>query len=199
MIDELKALNDTFYEIFNDLKKARPALMGCDAAFLSIAHKITEQYELEYRLLDLKCRVATEQEIAKLEARYERQVPQRWRTRFFHRRRQNYAMTLTDVEADEEAKQYYTDFMKRIDELAAQMQRLDGQATDGEQASNEIDGEWEIVEEAPKEEKAPENVAAGSEMAAQEASAESAQSEEAPKEEEEPKKKSKRRKGKGKG
>ena len=108
-------------------------------------------------------------------------------------------MTLTDVEADEEAKQYYTDFMKRIDELAAQMQQLDGQATDGEQAANEIDGEWEIVEEAPKAEKAPENVAAGSETAPQEASAESAQSEEAPKEEEEPKKKSKRRKGKGRG
>lgn len=128
--------------------------MGCDAAFLSIAHKITEQYELEYRLLDLKCRVATEQEIAKLEARYDRQVPQRWRTRFFHRRRQNYAMTLTDVEADEEAKQYYTDFMKRIDELAAQMQ-LGEQSTDDEQASDEIDGEWEIVEEAPKEEEEP--------------------------------------------
>lgn len=100
-------------------------------------------------------------------------------------------MTLTDVEADEEAKKYYTDFMKRIDALAVQMQ-LDGRATDGEQASDELDGEWEIVgEEAPKEEKAPENVAASSEDPPQEASAESAQSEEAPKE------KQRKRKGGG--
>ncbi len=133
MIQELRDLNDTFYQIFEELKEAKPALEGCDAAFISIAQKITEQYELEYKLLDLKHRVETEQEIAKLEARYDRLVPQRWRTRFLHRRKQNYVATLVDFEANEEAENFYAECEARLAEIAAQ--RL------AENAENAQDGQ----------------------------------------------------------
>lgn len=136
MIDELRELNDTFYKIFDDLKEARPSLSGCDEAFTSMAQKILAQYELEYKMLDLKCRVESEREIAKLEARYDRLVPQRWRSRFFHRRKQNYAATLIDIEANEEAERFFAECEARL-AAEAEKRLSDCQAEAEEQAESE--------------------------------------------------------------
>ncbi len=51
MIEDLEQLNKKYYKIFEELKEARPSLSNCDAAFLSIVQKITEQYEGEYNQL----------------------------------------------------------------------------------------------------------------------------------------------------
>lgn len=144
MIKEIKQLNDTFYQIFDDLKEAKPCFTGFDEAYISFAKKILEQYELEYKLLDLKCRVETEREIAKLEARYDRLVPQRWRQRFllfFKRRKQNYAATLIDIEANQKAAEFFSECEQKLAEQAAK------QLT-AEQAQAELDEEFEIIDDA---------------------------------------------------
>ncbi len=144
MIKELKQLNDTFYKIFDDLKEAGKSLAGNDEAIKCIREKILAQYKLEYKLLDLKYRVETEREIAKLEARYDRLVPQRWRQRFllfFKRRKQNYAATLIDIEANQKAKEFFAECEKEIAEWEArQLAEV--------QVQVEIDEEFEIIDDA---------------------------------------------------
>lgn len=142
MIKELKQLNDTFYKIFDDLKEAGKSLVGNDEAIKCIREKILEQYKLEYKLLDLKYRVETEREIAKLEARYDRLVPQRWRQRFllfFKRRKQNYAATLIDIEANQKAKEFFAECEKEIAEWEARQLA---------EVQVEIDEEFEIIDDA---------------------------------------------------
>lgn len=94
---ELKELHDKYYQIFEELKDASPSLEGCDEAFIAMAHNITKQYKLEFELLDLTQRNEIEQNIARLRALHKRIVPDRWKTRFLHRKKQNYAATLVDL------------------------------------------------------------------------------------------------------
>lgn len=44
-LNDLDALNQKYYEIFQELKDASPALANCDAAFLSFVQNITEWYQ----------------------------------------------------------------------------------------------------------------------------------------------------------
>ncbi len=114
MIDELEGLQDKFYHLLNNLKEAKACFTGLDEGYALFAQNILEQYKLEYELLDLKGRVGTEQAIDKLKARYYRLVPQRWETRFLHRKKQNYAATLIDIEANEDAAKFFAEVEAHI-------------------------------------------------------------------------------------
>lgn len=180
---DINALNKKYFTIFEELKCARPALVNCDAAFLSIVQKITEQYEMEYKalhytadvpktserierlkalneqiyfiggrlaanreklsediitfmqdamLLEYKKQysllageydVEMDRKIAEQQALHERLVPKRWKKRFlifFKRKKQNYAATLVDIEANEKAGKDFAEKKKMIAALAAE-------------------------------------------------------------------------------
>ncbi len=104
MIEELDKLNKKFFKLFDDAQQARPSLGNAYPAFIE---NILEQYRLAYKLLSLKHAVGTEREIEKLQARRDRLVPQRWTTRIFHKKKQNYAATLIDAEEDLKAQQFF--------------------------------------------------------------------------------------------
>lgn len=68
-LNDLDALNQKYYTIFQELQDASPALANCDAAFLSFVQNITEQYEAEYKQLFKKGEITkTEERIEKFNA-----------------------------------------------------------------------------------------------------------------------------------
>lgn len=159
ILAQIDALNSDFFTTLDNLKKARPVFTGIDEAFLSVAEKLLNNYELTYRLLNAQYRGAVEHDIAYLEALNDRLVPFRWKTRWLHRPRQNYAADLVDWEADEETKKRHTEKEREI--IKKYYPSLDGQSDEKKEPADE---EWEIVDE-PEEpaegEKQAENGATG--------------------------------------
>ena len=105
MIDELKELNEKFYQLYARLDRYIEKLS--DAQVTSMQEKILAQYEQEYELLSLSCDIETKREIERLKSLQEQLVPTKWRTRYFKRKRQNYAQTLVDEEVALEAQEFY--------------------------------------------------------------------------------------------
>lgn len=105
MIDELKELNEKFFQLYARLDRYIEKLS--DAQVTSMQEKILAQYEQEYELLSLSCDIETKREIERLKSLQEQLVPTKWRTRYFKRKRQNYAQTLLDEEVALEAQEFY--------------------------------------------------------------------------------------------
>ncbi len=105
MIDELKELNEKFYQLYARLDRYIEKLS--EAQVTSMQEKILAQYELEYELLSLSCGIEIKREIERLRSRQELLVPAKWKTRVFKRLRQNYAQTLLDEEVALEAQEFY--------------------------------------------------------------------------------------------
>ena len=147
MIEELDKLNKKFFKLFDEVQQARPSLGNTYPAFIE---NILEQYRLEYKLLSLKHAVGTEREIEKLQARRDRLVPQRWTTRIFHKKKQNYAATLIDAEEDLKAQQF---FKACEAELA---QNLSEEAAEEETPASMQETPGDVAEEeATEQEQAP--------------------------------------------
>ncbi len=142
MIDEIEKFNKTFYKIFDDLREASGCFSGCDAAFKSFSEKLLKQYEFEYELLDLKCRIEKERELYRLRLQHDGLVPQHWRTRFLHRKKQNEAATLIDIEEYEKIEEFFDECKKANAERAAAKLAA-------KQAEIEAGVEWEIAEGEP--------------------------------------------------
>lgn len=147
MIEELDKLHKRFFKLFDDAQQARPSLGNAYPAFIE---NILEQYKLEYELLSSKHNIGIEREIERLKARHDRLVPQRWTTRFLHKKRQNYAATLIDAEEDLKAQQF---FKTCEAELA---QNLSEEAAEEETPASMQETPGDVAEEeATEQEQAP--------------------------------------------
>ncbi len=153
MIEELDKLNKKFFKLFDDAQQARPSLGNAYPAFIE---NILEQYRLAYKLLSLKHAVGTEREIEKLQARRDRLVPQRWTTRIFHKKKQNYAATLIDAEEDLKAQQFFkaceAELAQNLLEEASEEATEQEQAPASEEALAPTSEEGEELEEVSDEE-----------------------------------------------
>lgn len=105
MIDELKELNEKFFQLYARLDRYIEKLS--DEQVKIMQEKLLEQYELEYQLLSLSCDIETKREIERLTALQELLIPAKWKTRIFRRKRQNYAQTLVDESVALEAQEFY--------------------------------------------------------------------------------------------
>lgn len=105
MIDELKELNEKFFQLYARLDRYIEKLS--DEQVKNMQEKLLKQYEQEYELLSLTCDIETKREIERLKTLQELLIPAKWKTRIFKRKRQNYAQTLIDEEVELQAQEFY--------------------------------------------------------------------------------------------
>ena len=141
MIEELKELNEKFFELYARLDRYIEKMS--EEQVRSMQEKMKEQYELEYELLSLKSCTETEREIERLKTTKSILVPCRWKTKIFRRKRQNYAQTLLDEEVRQETDKFFA---------ACEAQLSAGQKEPAEDDRSEEEEEREETPAEPAEE-----------------------------------------------
>lgn len=154
---ELRELEDSYYQTFDDLQEAIPSLPP--EAYDLMSENILIQYSLWYKFFDEKYRTDIEREIAKMAMRREVLVPFHWHKGWgpFKKYKQNTAERIVYDQVYKETNEFFA----RIEAELAEERYQNAQAALPEEPADE---EWEIVDE-PEElaegEKQAENDAAG--------------------------------------
>lgn len=157
MIEELKELNEKFYELYARLDRYIEKMS--EEQVRSMQEKMKEQYELEYELLSLKNCTETEREIERLKATKFILVPCRWKTKIFRRKRQNYAQTLLDEEVRQETDKFFAECEEQLS--AGQKEAEEAERSEEEEGREETPAEpAEAAQEANPAGEEKENVSA---------------------------------------
>lgn len=154
---ELRELEDSYYQTFDDLQEAIPSLPP--EAYDLMSENILVQYSLWYKFFDEKYRTDIEREIAKMAMRREVLVPFHWHKGWglFKKYKKNTAERIVYDQVYKETNEFFA----RIEAEIAEERYQNAQAALPEEPAEE---EWEIVgeiEEPAEGEKQAENVAAG--------------------------------------
>lgn len=103
-ITELEELQKKYYDMFTELKEARPAITS-ETAYNVMANNIFEQYRIEAELLRLRLEIKSEKEKYEILYRQSRLIPAR-RRRFF-RSKPNEAAFLLECELEREIQREF--------------------------------------------------------------------------------------------
>ena len=143
MIEELKELNEKFYELYARLDRYIEKMS--EEQVRSMQEKMEEQYELEYKLLFLKNCAETEREIEWLKAKNDILFPYRWKTKIFRRKRQNYAQTLLDEDVRQETNKIFAKFEAKLSAGQEEWGKMPAEPAEEAQEANPTGEEEENV------------------------------------------------------
>lgn len=105
MTEELKELNESYYELVGKLHENKEMLS--EEMFQYMQSVILEQYRLDYRLLMAEGKIDPERKIFAADLLYDHLVPQRRKSIFFWRRKWNFAAQQLMRETADEACRFF--------------------------------------------------------------------------------------------
>lgn len=149
-LDELRALNEKFYDLYGRLYENEPLFLGDKKAVDRFKSNLFEQYEAEYRVLKIKFETIEKPALYDAEVRHDILVP---RNRFIFFR--NRARKLIDNEVFCELDGYFARREKELEKQQEALERLIkalDRADNGDQCTTAFEEPTAVQDEAEQPE-----------------------------------------------